>query len=313
MVRCPNCGAMLDDAAKFCTCCGTAISSPVLVGTASPQASAQASAYQPNAQFNNAQNPYYGYSNSSGHETGNPPPPPPYSAAAAPVSHPTIGEIYSKSFAMIGQKPFMLWGLSLLYVLLCSLSVVFGLLPIIWIPVVLVLNIGMVSIFLDGYRGNKICAQQLFVGFKNFLHFCGGMAWMLLWIFLWGLIPIAGIVFAVIKLYNYRFVPYILLSEPEISASDALKKSVEQTSGYCGRMFGADIIIVACVFGAYILLYLLSFIPYMGIIFVIITFILMLAFSILAPLLFGVIQAAFYDEISRQGADRTDSSAAVEE
>jgi len=303
---------MLDDAARFCTSCGSAVQPPLQGGVSPSQTYAQANIHQQNPQYNNAPHPYSGYPGGSDPKMGYPPPPP-RGAAAAPVSHPAIGEIYSASFALIGHKPFLLWGLSLLYVLLCSISVIFGVLPIIWIPVILVLNIGMVSVFLDGYRGNKICAQQLLVGFKNFLHFCGGMAWMLLWVFLWGLIPVAGIVFAVIKMYNYRFVPYILLAEPEISASDALKKSVEQTSGYCGRMFGADIIIIACVLGACILLYLLSFIPYMGIIFAILTLVLMLAFVVLAPLLFGVIQAAFYDEITKLSSENTVCSTTAEE
>jgi len=308
MSKCPNCGVILDDAARFCTSCGSAVQPPLPVGAAPSQTYTQAN----NPQFNNAPGPYYGCPNGTSPSIGYPPPAP-NAAAAVAVSHPTIGEIYSKSFALIGQKPFLLWGLSLLYTLLCSLSVIFGVLPIIWIPVILVLSIGMVSVFLDGYRGKEICAQQLFVGFNNFKHFCGGMAWMLLWVFLWGLIPVAGIVFAVIKMYNYRFVPYILLAEPEISPSDALKKSVEQTSGYCGRMFGADIIIIACVLGAYILLYLLTFIPYMGILFSILALVLLLAFSIFAPLLFGVMQAAFYDEITKLSDENTAGSPAPEE
>lgn len=309
MISCPNCGTTLNDSVKFCHVCGAAASAPKQampsgseVNGPTPEQAAQQQGYYQNQQFNNNQNQFYGYADGA-HPNMEYPPPPPYGAQNPKiVDHPTIGEIYSKSFSLLGKKPFLLWGLSLLHALLCALTVIFGVLPIISIPIILVLNVGIISVFLDGYQGKKISADQLFVGFKNFFHFCGGMAWMMLWIFLWGLIPVAGIVFAVIKAYSYRFVPYILLSSPEISATEALRESMKQTKGYCGRMFGADIIIIACIAGAYIILNLLAMIPLMGIIFRVIFMILSLVISIIYPLVFGIIRAAFYDEISTKSA-----------
>ena len=295
MISCPKCGAALDDSAKFCTVCGVAISAPV-------QAEFNQQQYYQNPQFPNPQAPNYGYAPNMGY------PSPPYGApAAAPVDHPTIGEIFSKSFSMLGKKPLLLWGLSLLYSLLCTLAVVFGCLPIISIPIILVLNVGMTTVFLNGYRGKEINSEQLFVGFKNFKHFCGGMAWAALWVFIWGLIPIVGIVFAVMKAYSYRFIPYILLADAEISPADAMRKSIEQTNGYRGRMFGADILIVGAILVSTLLFYALGTIPYMGIIFSVIYLLLVICVSAVAPLVFGTIQAAFYDEISKKNDQITES------
>ena len=250
MISCPKCGALLDDSAKFCTTCGTSISAPM-------QAEPTQQQYFQNPQFSNNQTPNYGYAPNMGY-----PPPPAYGAPAVkPVNHPTIGEIYTKSFAILGKKPLLLWGLSLLHSLLCTLAVIIGFLPIISIPIILVLNVGMTSIFLNGYRGKQIGSEQLFVGFNNFKHFCGGMAWAALWVFIWGLIPIVGIVFAVMKAYSYRFVPYILLTNAEISPADALRESVAETKGYCGRMFGADILIISAIAVVTLLFYAFSLIP----------------------------------------------------
>ena len=55
----------------------------------------------------------------------------------------------------------------------------------------------------------------------------GGMAWMSLWIFLWSLIPVVGIVFGVIRMYEYRFVPYILMTRDDVKPTDALRVSRE--------------------------------------------------------------------------------------
>ena len=289
MSNCPKCGTILDDSAKFCTVCGTPISAPAQADSNQPQ-------YNQAQQFVNNQASNFGYPPNMGY-----PPPPQYGAPIAkPVDSPTIGEIFSKAFSVLGNKPILLWGLSLLYMLLCSLAVVFGFLPIISIPIILVLSVGMTAVFLDGYRGKQISSEQLFVGFKNFKHFCGGMAWAALWVFIWGLIPIVGIVFAVMKAYSYRFIPYILLTDAEISPADAMSKSIEQTKGYRGRMFGADILIVGGILVATLFFYALSCIPYMGIIFSIIYLLIFIVIAAFAPLLFGTIQAAFYDEISKK-------------
>ena len=288
MRYCQNCGAALDDSAKFCNICGNPIAPDV-------QLSQTFGNYYQNQQYGGP----YGYINE---------PTPNMCYPAEPVNHPTISEIFSKSFGFLKNKPVKLWGISLLYSLLCVLVTVLGILPIITIPLNLVLGVGMVSIYLDAYRGKEVQPEQLFLGFKDFLHFCGGMAWMLLWIFIWGLIPIAGIVLAVMKAYSYRFVPYILLSNPDISASDALRESMKQTEGYRGRMFGVDIIMIACIAFVMLVFCLLSYLPLMGIIFKIIYSLITLAVCIFAPLVFGIVQAAFYDEIFKKNTEKNEQA-----
>ena len=174
----------------------------------------------------------------------------------------------------------------------------FGAIPLIWLPVILVLELGMANIFLSGYRGNAISAQQLFEGFsKKFARNAGGMGWRSLWILIWALIPLAGIVFAIIKYYSYRFVPYIMLAEPDILATDALKKSMAQTKGYRGKMFLADFLLVlaAAVLGG--IFGLIMQIPFIGIILFAIFNILLVA---LLPLIEGTLSAVYYDKISKE-------------
>lgn len=130
---------------------------------------------------------------------------------------------------------------------------------------------------------------------------------MFLWIFIWALIPIVGIVFALIKVYAYRFVPYILLTEPDISPNEALKKSVAQTDGYKGRMFCAELLMSACILGVYLLLFTLSFIPYMRIIFELLACLFSIFVILFAPLAYGTVQASFCDAIMRKSEVRAES------
>lgn len=319
MSNCSKCGTPLDDEAKFCHVCGT----PVPVGEAAAQAGGAAPAG--NTTGTDAQNPqpeqpvrqtppdqqgqqqnqqsqqnfYYGQNA----QQGGPYQQSPYTAPV--VDHPTISEVFGKSWELLKSKPMLLWGLSLLNSLLCFLSIVLGILPFIWIPAILTLSIGACAVYLDGYRKKPVSSEQLFAGFKNFWHCCGGMAWMALWIFIWGLIPVVGIVFAVIKAYSYRFTPYILLTQPEVSPTQALKNSMEQTEGYKGRMFGLDIATAGVICGGWLVLELLALIPYAGILFRIIAVIYYVLIGIFAPLVFGIYKAGFYDEIStKKAADK---------
>ena len=206
-------------------------------------------------------------------------------------------DLISKAVSVLKQKPMRLWGVSLLCQLLVVLAAAFGVLPIISIPIALVLNAGMTAVYLTGYRGGEVNSDALFQGFKNnFFHVAGGMGWMALWIFIWGLIPVVGPVFAIIKIYSYRFVPYILIQEPEVSATEALRISMRKTEGFKGKMFLADFLvylacaIVGAVFG------LLGLIPYAGIVFMVIGVLVTIFLELVVPLLLGLINAATYEE-----------------
>ena len=208
-----------------------------------------------------------------------------------------VFDILKRSFSILMKKPFRLWGLSLLYVLMVYLVSIFGILPIITIPITLTLSVGMCAIYLDGIHGNEVSSKQLFAGFKDFKRIAGGMAWMSLWILIWAMIPIVGIVFAIIKAYSYRFTPYILITNKEIGALDALKLSMEKTYGYKGKMFGADIFVSFIIVIGLGILFGLGLIPYVGILFGIINIIVSIIVYALLPLYMGLVSAHFFEEV----------------
>ena len=54
---------------------------------------------------------------------------------------------------------------------------VFGVLPIVIVPVIAVLSAGMAAVYLDGFNGKEVYSDQLFKGFKDFWRTAGGMCW----------------------------------------------------------------------------------------------------------------------------------------
>lgn len=211
-----------------------------------------------------------------------------------------IGFIYKNVFDVLKRKPIKLWGLSLLCSFLTTLASIFGVLPIIVMPITWALECGLSVMLLNAYKNaTEPETDDLFAAFKNnFLHVAGGMAWMHLWILIWALIPIVGIVMAVIKAYEYRFTPYILMTEPEVSATKALKKSMQITNGYKGKMFGADMLAIGVIFVAFLILALLASIPYIGVLFAVVEFVVSLVVAAFGSLFFGLMSAAFYIEIT---------------
>lgn len=211
-----------------------------------------------------------------------------------------VTSIYKKAFAALRQKPVTLWGISLLCGLLELLAFIgFGAVPVGAFIVAWALEAGMAMIYLNSYRtGLKPKSTYLFAAFKKdrFWRVVGGLAWMELWIFLWALIPIVGIVFAVIRAYEYRFTPYILMTRDDVKATDAIKLSKQETMGYKGKMFWADMLIVLLYLAAALVLLILSLIPFIGVLFRVVNTLLSIAFSLFAPLFLGIVQAAFYVE-----------------
>lgn len=209
--------------------------------------------------------------------------------------------IYKRALAVLAKKPFALWGISLLKALLVVLAqILFGTVVGVSMGIVMLLDTAMTLIFLHGYRGDEVHCIQLFDCFrdgKTFKRVLGGMAWRKLWIFLWGLIPVVGIVFAAIRSYQYRLTPYILMQEPDISPTQAIERSKQMTQGYKAKMFGADLLAYCALYLALLLLLLLARIPYVGMLFMIIAVLLLLCGMVLMPLFLGLVQAAFYEEI----------------
>ena len=127
-----------------------------------------------------------------------------------------IQDFYRKVLDIAKTKPWRLLGLSLLAVLLSGvagtltagvvlLGIAFGVL----------IDTAMTKVYLRGLHGEESQAEDLFDCFRSWdsiKRVLGGVGWSWLWIFLWGLIPIAGIVFATVRAYEYRLVPYILMN-----------------------------------------------------------------------------------------------------
>ena len=154
---------------------------------------------------------------------------------------------YKKAFEILKKKPLLLWGLSLLNVLLTVIALVITTpLTIIGVAASYLLSCGMVKVYLDFLKGKEVNSDQLFAAFnKNAMRIIGGMAWCSLWIFIWALVPIAGPVLAIIKSYEYKYVPYILMTKPEVTATQALRLSMQMTKGKRVQLFLADL----CLFG----------------------------------------------------------------
>ena len=217
-----------------------------------------------------------------------------------------VSSIYKKTFSVLMKRPFRLWGISLLAEFLCLVAYAgFIGVPAAAFCAALLLSASMSMIFLNSYRtGLEPKTAYLFASFKKdrILRVLSGMAWMQLWIFLWSLIPIVGIVFGIIRMYEYRFVPYILMTRDDVKPTDAIKISKQETMGYKGKMFGADILLGAVYLGAFLVFTLLGKIPYLGVLFRILWVLIAIAYGLLAPLFSGIMQAAFYVEIQNRRA-----------
>ena len=213
--------------------------------------------------------------------------------------------IYGRALKVLLKKPLKLWGLSLLSIVLSGvLSALCGIaIPVLGISVGLLIGTSMTIIYLRGYRGEEVNTVQLFECFKSWntiKRLLLGLGWMYMWIFLWGLIPIVGPIFMVIRAYEYRLTPYILIFEPDVAITDAIKISSQKTKGYKLQMWLADFLHAIIFIGIAIILGLLSIIPFIGILFAIVLILFYLAYIVFVPLFAGIVKAAFYEEINSE-------------
>ena len=202
--------------------------------------------------------------------------------------------------SVLQTKPWRLWCVSLL----AGLRTWLGVIGFVGVPAVafcldLALTGSLALLFLEAYRGNAVESRDLFTPFRReqLPHLVGGMAWMSLWVFLWFLIPVAGLVLGPMKLYAYRFTPYILLTRPDVKATEAIQVSARETQGYRGKMFLVDLLIYGALILAALLLTGLAQIPWMGPLFYTLLVVVVLLAVFLIPLFTGLIRAGFYDEV----------------
>ncbi len=215
-----------------------------------------------------------------------------------------IFEMYKKAFSVLLKKPFRLWGVSLLEGLLAGVAgVLFGIIPGIALAIELLLTTSMTNIYLHGLDGDEVEAVQLFDCFKSWeiiKRVLGGMGWMLLWIFIWSLIPVAGPIIAIVKAYEYRFTPYILIREPEVPITQAIKESQKRTDGCKGKMFWADVLAFVLPYVALLILALFARIPYIGILFALVTVLFFICYIIFIPFFIGLVRASFYKTVKEK-------------
>lgn len=217
-----------------------------------------------------------------------------------------VSGIYKKAWAALKKQPFRLWGIALLAgALYLAACIGFIGIPAVAFCVDLLLSASLAMIFLNSYRtGLEPKTAYLFAAFRKdrIWRVLGGMAWMQLWIFLWSLIPIVGIVFGVIRAYEYAFVPYILMTREDVKPTEAIKISKQETMGYKGKMFGADMLLVAIGFGVTLVLALLGLIPFIGGPFRVLRYLVSPVLSTLITTFSFLLDAAFYVEIQNRRA-----------
>lgn len=218
-----------------------------------------------------------------------------------------IKTIYGRALKVVLQKPLKLWGLSLLGTVLTG--VLAGLcgfaIPGLGLAVSMLMSTSMIMIFLRGYRGQEVRMVDLFTCFKDWntiKRVVLGLGWMALRIFLWSLIPFVGWIFALVRTYEYRLTPYILVYEPDVPLTEAINISAQRTEGYKLQMWLADFVYGFVFAGALIVCGILCMIPVIGGLFVLVAVLLCIAYVALAPLFAGLVQAAFYEEINSKYA-----------
>lgn len=211
-----------------------------------------------------------------------------------------VSWIFQKVRKTLQMKPLLLWGIRLLAGLLVWLAAIgFWAVPAAAFALNLVLSGSVALIFLRAYQGTFPEVCDLFSPFRleQLPHLVGGMAWMSLWVFLWTLIPVAGLVLGPVKLYTYRLTPYILMTRPDVKATEAIQVSARETKGYRGKMFLADLLIYGSWALVLLLLLGLAQIRFLHVPFCVLLALAAVLGAALTPLVAGLAQAGFYDEI----------------
>ena len=136
-------------------------------------------------------------------------------------------------------------GICLLYTILISVVAGLACIPVVGIIItVIVAPVIEISFMLQMYwtyhSGEAPTPSHLFEGFKEkrIWHIVGGYWYMGLFTVLWSLLLVIP---GIVKSVAYSMTPYILMDQPEISATDALKKSMAMTDGYKWNIFLFDL------------------------------------------------------------------------
>ncbi len=106
--------------------------------------------------------------------------------------------------------------------------------------VAMVFQVGELKFYYEFYRGSKADFGTFFTGFKNngMWRIMGGMFLMGLYIYLWSLLLIIP---GIIKTYQYRMFPYLLIDRPDLSIRECFAMTKKMTAGHKGDLFVMDL------------------------------------------------------------------------
>lgn len=217
-----------------------------------------------------------------------------------------VFQLIGRSIKLVFKQPLRLLGLTAFAALLEYLAyVLFAGVPGVAYVASALIGAALAWLYLRSFRGEECKTADMFAVCKDgatFKRVLCGVAWKDLWVLIWGLIPFAGVVFAVMKRYEYRFVPYLLMDRPELNAAEALKLSSEKTKGYRVRMFLSDLLIcgVCCVV-MLTLSPIASVLLYEGfigasVVYLLFAALIMFVLSVFIVLLQNALGAVFYEE-----------------
>ena len=170
-------------------------------------------------------------------------------------------------------------------------------LGILAVSCVAVLEAGMYKMYLGYISEGNGKISDLFSGFKNFklfLRIVGGYWWKILYLFLWGIIPVAGPFIAIYKAYAYRFSSVILIMKPEISVKETLEVSKLMTNGKKAQIFLCDLIVIGATFVLSLVGEIITIIPIVGWILSIPVTIILWAAGIVSQIIISLVTACFY-------------------
>jgi len=150
-------------------------------------------------------------------------------AVAMIISIPTM----MQSFAVM-RDPFAVPDISAMS---ASLALSWLSIPLTLFTMVLMIN--MFGFFVKSYYGQPVAFSEPFTAFKvNFARKLGGACWEALWLYLWSLVGFFSFFIpTIIKALAYSQTQFILASNPNVTATNALKLSIRMTKGYKGQIF----------------------------------------------------------------------------
>lgn len=102
----------------------------------------------------------------------------------------------------------------------------------------IVLNFGLISMFLKCSRNEEVEIGNVFEGFKDFVRISFTLYLQTIYLALWlMLFLIPGL----IKMYSYALTSYILIDNPELSYNAAITKSRQMMNGHKWELFILDL------------------------------------------------------------------------